>query len=60
MPYIFVAQTVIWGRVEWTLGGQGGMLRHEQDGSVPSNSVKTPSLHRSGSQATINIQVMTL
>lgn len=36
------------------------MLEHDQDGSVPNNIFKTTSHYRSGSQATINIQVMTL
>lgn len=36
------------------------MLGREQDGTVPNNIFKTPSFYGSGSQATINIQVMTL
>lgn len=60
MPGMFIDQIVNWGRVEGTLGGQGWMLGHEEDGSVPRNNVKTPPLYRSGSQATVNAQVMTL
>lgn len=38
--------------------GRAGM--HEQDGPGKMLNVKTRSLHKSASQAAINIQVMTL
>lgn len=44
MPCTFIDQIMIWDRGEWTLGGQGWTLGHEQDGSGPGNSVKTHSL----------------
>lgn len=60
MLCVFIGQIVSWGSPEELWEGRNEQLYMSRMALFPITVLKTPSLCRSVSQATINIQVMTL